>query len=392
MLAVRSGNLKWIVCPSDRKLAKSDPLCEAVLKRFRETEECPLDWPDDWKADAAPLVRRESTIHRLSSSQSGRSICVKIVKRVSRGSQDAATLYAALRHYHAGSNWEIGYTVPEPYGCVPEHQAVIMEWVEGRTFGEILKMEQFSTRKRHANIRKAAGWLRWFHLQSEVRRASQANGRQLNGIRKVFEETADQNPAATVHDPELRCHLEVASRSAGALRDSEIDSAVLHGDFKPTNLIISHSGVVVGIDFMATKRGPVSHDICRFLSDLDFYRNLMGRSFALSPGSGSNDFDAFLSGYGGPAVGIARRAFVYQYFLTILSALVHQRKKFNRQAGHRIRLAVLRRIARQLSHEVSSAGSKPLAEPVRMAWCSRPRIPIEWAVAIWQSELVWSLL
>lgn len=402
MLAVRSGNLKWTVCPRDGEAMMTDPLCETVLERFRQMEACPGDWPDDWKPACAPQVRRESTIHRLGSELSGRSICVKIINKPSRKSRDSARLYAALGHYHARSDREKGYTVPEPYGCIPEHGAVIMEWVEGRTFSEILKKGQFSRRKRHENIRKVAGWLRWFHSQSEMGRENMTNGKQLGVIAQVFGEGRDLHKAATAHDPVLRRYLDQAAKHAGVLGGVEIDSAILHGDFKPTNLLFSRSGVVVGIDFLGVRRGPVTQDICRFLIDLDFYRNLLRRSYALSPGSRSNDFEAFLSGYGGQAGSIPRPAFVYLYFLAILSALVHQRKKFKRGAGLRVRLAVFRSIARQLSNKVSPENRSAVTKPGRIEWFCHPKIPsvrfsslqipLDWGVILWESDLIWSLM
>jgi serine/threonine protein kinase len=388
MLKVGSVNLSSIKSVPAREVPPTDSVCVAILKRFSESDECPENWPDDFKQDGAPLVRRESTIYRLSSVSGRRSICIKVVTRGSRELQDAASLYVALRHYHARSDRERGFTVPEPYGWIPEHRAVIMEWVEGRTFSEILKKELFLTKRRHESIRKVAGWLRWFHSQSKVERGSLANGWQLKGIVKVFNETRDLDKAAMAHDSVLREYFEVASKSSEVLGAAEIDCAILHDDFKPTNLLISSSGVVVGIDFLGRRRGPVSHDIFRFLSDLDFYRNLVGRSFALSSGSKSNDFDVFLAAYGGRAGGIARQPFVYLYFLTILSALVHQRKKFNRRIGHMIRMAVFRGIAKQLSHELTSG----VCRSERIPWRKRPRIPVEWGIVIWQSDLIWSFM
>lgn len=402
MLAVRSENLKRTLSAPERKEPITESPCETVLKRFRSMDECPGDWPDDWKPQGEPQIRRESTIHRLGSERSGRSICVKIVNKPSRKPKDSARLYAALSHYHQRSDRDKGYTVPEPYGCIPELGAVIMEWVEGTTFSEILKKQQFSTRKRHQEIRKVAGWLRWFHSQSELGRENVAESRQLDSIVKVFKERRALDKAATAHDPVLRRHLKMAGKHAGVLRGIETDSAILHGDFKPTNLLFSSSGAVVGIDFQGTRRGPVTQDIFRFLIDLDFYRNLVRRSYALSPGSRSNDFEVFLSAYDGQAASISRPAFVHLYFLAVLSALVHQRKKFRPGARHRVRLAVFRRIARQLSEEISPDGARVAAQPRWMSWLFHPRvpslrfsslqIPIEWAVVLWDSDLIGSLM
>ncbi len=383
-------------------MVMADPLCEAILKCFGEMVDCPADWPDDWKAESAPLIRRESIIHRLSSARGQRSICVKIMKRVSRGSQDAASLHAALQHYHARSDHEKGCTVPEPYGCVLEHDAVIMEWVKGRTFGEILKKEQFSKKKRHDNIRKVAAWLRWFHEQSQVESGPVTQVRILKSIVRVFEEACDLNEAVAAHDPAIRRFLEVAANTNGAIHETEIDFAVLHGDFKATNLLIADSGAVVGIDFLGTKRGPVSHDICRFLSDLDFYRNLLGRSYASGSGPRINDFEVFISAYGGRTSLIAKPTFIYLYFLTILSALVHQRRKFKGGVKHLIRLSVLRSIAKQLSQELTKPADCAATNRKYQPWLSLSRLSglrvpslqgsVDWGVALWESDIISSFI
>jgi tRNA A-37 threonylcarbamoyl transferase component Bud32 len=308
------------------------------------------------------MVRRESTVYRLASARSGKSIAIKIITKPSRAMDDSGSLYAALRHYHARADRERGYTVPEPYGWIPEHHAVIMEWVEARTFNQVLKTDWFFTKRRHAHIRKVAGWLRWFHAQSEIEPGVPVNNKQLKGIVKVFENSSGLESAATAHDPALRNYLQVALKCAGRQRGATMDCATLHGDFKATNILISQTGVV-GIDFLGRKRGSVSHDICRFLSDLDFYHAWLGRSFALKPASKANDFEVFLSAYGGAAGGIDRQAFLHMYYVTILSSLVHQRRKFQRHWGQMLRLALIRSIARQLSNALSKGpgltGAKP---------------------------------
>lgn len=362
MLARRFKSPGRLEKPARRDFSGVDPVCEAILTKFRETEECPEDWPADWKLKGTPMVRRESTVYRLTSVRSGKSIVIKIITRASRGMEDSGSLYAALRHYHARSDREQGYTVPEPYAWIPEHHAVIMEWVEGRTFSKILKTEWFFTKRRHANIRKAAGWLRWFHAQSEMEPATPVNNKQLKGIIKVFEETSGLHQAATAHDSALRDSLNVALKCAGLQRGFKVDCVTLHGDFKATNILISPTGVV-GIDFLGRKRGPVSHDICRFLSDLDFYRAWFGRSFALRSASGANDFEVFLSAYGGAVAGIDRRVWLHWYHVTILSSLVHQRRKFQRRFAHMLRLRVVRRIAVQLSNELSKGLRPSGAQP-----------------------------
>ncbi len=385
-----SRHLKRVVCPHAREVPVTDPRCFVILQRFSAMEDCPEDWPDDWRPNGAPMVRRWSTVYRLDSARSGKSICLKVVNGGTRALEESEKLHAALRHYHARSDRDKGYTVPEPYGWVPEHAAVIMEWVEGLTYGDMLKRELFSRKRRHENLRKVGGWLRWFHEQSPVESESLEKLGQLRGITKVFRKAGDVKKEAASHDPLLRRYLEVAGKSAGVLQGAEIDCAMLHGDFKPTNVLISPAGVVTGIDIADGRRGPVSHDICRFLSDVDFYRNLLGRRFALGPVPRSNDFEAFLSGYGGRAAEIGRRAFGYLYFLTILSVLVNQRKKFQGGTVAMIRLAIFRRIAKELSDEMSPPAGRMAAAgvPGWMRWRLLPPVIMEWALVIWDRELV----
>lgn len=402
MLAVRPAKRQWTKCPRESEPVAMDPACAKVLRRFRKSDQCPAGWPDDWKPDGPAQIRRESTIHRLVSESRGTSICVKIINRPSRRSIDSKRLHAALRHYHARSDRERGFTVPEPFGCLPKLGAIIMEWVEGKTFSELLKMEQFNTRRRHENIRKVAGWLRWFHSQSEMECEKMVAGSQLDGIVQVFEAHGDLHKTAVAGDPALRQHLKLAKRHAAVLDGVKVESAILHGDFKPTNLLFSANGDVVGIDFLGVRRGPVTQDICRFLIDLDFYRNLVRRSYALNPGSRSNDFEAFLSAYGGKAGAVPRPAFLYLYFLAVLSALVHQRRNFKPGAGLRVRLAVFRSIARQLSRKIDPETRSATKPATLSSWFRNPRIPalrvsgaqipVDWCIILWESDLIWSLV
>ncbi|RYD20363.1 MAG: hypothetical protein EOP88_15350 [Verrucomicrobiaceae bacterium] len=402
MLAVRPSNLKWTTGPRQGEPVEMDPACARVLKRLRKPDKCPPGWPDDWKADGPPQVRRMSTIHRLSSEVMGASICVKIINSPSRRGVDSKRLYAALRHYHDRSDRESGFTVPRPYGCLPKHGAIVMEWVEGRTFNDLLKQDQFNTRKRHENIRKVAGWLHWFHSQSDVECERLSAASQLDAIVEVFQESEGLDEAAMAGDPALLRHMSLAARHAGVLDGVEVETAILHGDFKPTNLLFSPNGDVVGIDFSGVRRGPVTQDICRFLIDLDFYRNLVRRSYALSPGSRSNDFKVFLSAYGGKAGAVPRPAFLYLYFLAVLSALVHQRRKFTPGASLWVRLTVFRSIARQLSGRIAPETRGSAAESGALSWFRNPRIsavrmsgaqiPVDWCIILWDSDLVWSLL
>ena len=82
-------------------------------------------------------------------------------------------------------------------------------------------------------------------------------------------------------------------------------------------------------------------------------RAYVGRTFALEKRSASNDFEVFLTTYGGRMAELDRQVFTYLYFLTTLRGLVHQRKKFNPTAVFRMRQAVVCRLAGKLSREVS---------------------------------------
>lgn len=351
MVDTWSGNPDPGMRPASGPTPPPEQIRDAVLRKFMEQDDCPPDWPGDWRPQGAPMVRRESTICRLGSPSSGKSICVKIVHPKPSGSENSGKLFAALRHYHAKSDTRNGYTVAQPYGWVPEHRAVIMEWVDGRNFNEILKREWLSPRKRHDRIRKAAGWLRWFHTQSELEPATLAKQLKLKNIVTIFGQ--EVGSAAMAHDSELLGYLEIARNASKRVQTTPMDLVDLHGDFKPTNLLVASSGAVVGIDFKGDGRGAPVHDICRFLSDLDFHRNVVGRSFALEPRSEANDFEVFLNSYGGRMTELDRDVFTYLYFLTTLRGLVHQRKKFIPSALFRMRQAVVRRLAGKLSREVS---------------------------------------
>ncbi len=335
----------------------NDPTCDSILRCFSAMDECPQDWPQDWKPRGTPQVRRESTVFRLTSPSSGRSICIKLFRAGPDGTRECIRQHAALHFYHARSDHENGYTVPQPHGCVAEHRAVIMEWADGRTYGDILKRDLFSTVRRQENLRKVAGWLRWFHSQSEAGRRILGNRGPLGDISRVFDQVDGLGKSARAHDPAIRELIAVAIGNLDLLHGLEVDLADLHGDFKPTNLLISPSGQVIGLDFMNGKRGPVSQDICRFLCDLDLYRNLLGGSVTSSSVAGNSDFEVFLSAYGGRAANLPQMAAIFLYFLTVLRSIVHQRANFKGGVVQRTRLAVFRRIAKRLARKLTTGDS-----------------------------------
>lgn len=314
---------------------------------------CPVDWPDDWKLKRAPLVRREATLYFLKSPSSGKSIVVKVFTHFQEKGKNSAQLHAALVRYHRGSDLTKGYTVPEPYGLIPDHAAVIMEWVEKPTFHKLLYRDMLSPARRHENIRRVAGWLRWFHSQSEVSTACVGDDQPIRRImRKV--RASGLAESGKWHDESLHRSLELAVKCSTLVRRLSIDHALCHHDFKPTNVLLDDSHIV-GIDFLAHRRDPVTLDICRFLIQLDLYRTLWRKSFALTRRTRGNDFDIFLSAYGGNAAGIGDDELLYLYFVSVLSrwsSLAIHWVNGRRTLSQRFHLFVTRIIARQLTAEM----------------------------------------
>lgn len=337
-----------------------DATCHAVLQSFCGMESCPKDWPNDWELKRPALVRREATLYFLSSASYGKSIVVKVFNNLQDKQRNSAQLYAALDHYHRGSDFQNGYTVPKPYGLIPGYAAVIMEWVEKPTFHKMLYRDMLFPQARHEKIKRVAGWLRWFHSQSDMAAACVGDDQPIRRIvRKVS--ASGFSEGGKWHDESLRQSLELAVKCSSLVKHLSIDHALCHHDFKPTNVLVDDDHIV-GIDFLAHRRDPVTLDICRFLIQLDLYRTLLGKSFALKRGSAGNDFDVFLSAYGEGVTRIGKDELLYLYFVSVLSrwsSLAIHWANGRRTLRQRFHLIVIRSIAKQLSAEMekrSAAG------------------------------------
>jgi hypothetical protein len=351
-----------------KKSPEKDAICHAALQSFKGMESCPTDWPDDWETKRPALVRREATVYFLSSKSSGNSIVVKVFTNPAQKEKDSARLHAALVHYHRGSDFSKGYSVPKPFGLTPQYAAVIMQWVDKPTFHKLLYRDMLFPKARHEKIRRVAGWLRWFHSQSDVAAACIGDDQPIRRIvRKIRASSLSQS--GEWHDDSLHQSLELAVKCSYLLRHVSISHALCHHDFKPTNVLLDDAHII-GIDFLAHRRAPVTHDICRFLIQLDLYRTFWGKSFALKRGSKINDFDVFLSAYGGNVTKIGDDEFLYLYFVSVLSRWSSLAIRWNngkRAIQQRFHIFVIRSIARQLSAELEKRCArgfkKPLGEP-----------------------------
>jgi len=330
-----------------------DATCHAVLQSFSGIESCPRDWPDDWELKRRPLLRREATLYFLRSASSGKSIVVKVFTSLQDKEKNSAQLHALLAHYHRGSDLVNGHTVPKPYGLIPGHAAVIMEWVEKPTFHKLLYRDMLFPKARHEKIKRVAGWLRWFHSQSEVAPSRLGDDPPIRRIvRKV--RASKLAESGKWHDESLFRCLDLAVKCSPIVRRLSIDHALCHQDFKPTNVLLDDTHIV-GIDFLTRRRDPVTLDICRFMIQLDLYRTLWKKSFALTRRTEGNDFDVFLNAYGGGASELGDDELLYLYFVSVLSrwsSLAIRWANGQRNLQQRFHLFVIRVIARQLSVEM----------------------------------------
>jgi hypothetical protein len=154
-----------------------------------------------------------------------------------------------------------GFGIPALYADFSDAHALLLEWVEARELEQALVRAALRPGLHRAQVQRAAAWLRWFH--------------DLNGV--------DERPyQAARHARQLSARLAAAPVAAGRFRDDPlwtaalrrfnvglhrldgipVPSALAHGDFTSTNLLVSGTRVV-GIDLWAEHRLPIAEDLAR---------------------------------------------------------------------------------------------------------------------------------
>lgn len=306
---------------------------------------------DDWEVIGVPMHRRNCAVHFL------RSACFRypqvVLKTFHPGKTKpklAKELFAKSQVCHAGAT--AAYSVPEPIFLSHEHNAWAMERILVPTIGKRLKFGFPAAATRDGIARAAGGWLAWFHSCAKVT-AEPFDAEYFLGKLETLREKAGSNDREVLGaDQFLQTTLALTKEVAHSLHGVSLPHVSVHGDFTPFNLF-GRGGQIVGFDFLARRRLPVSYDVCRFLLYLDLYRLMPTPAAELRKfGCRQRDFEAFAAGHGGDLTWTESgrwQRFQYLEVARRLTSLALRRSEGRKSLFGRIENARVRRTARHLA-------------------------------------------
>jgi len=265
-----------------------------------------------WRIEGSPILARVSTIFKAVRPGLP-SVAVKIYNAGIRPEVVVAQERLLRRMRQA---MQPGLTVPEPLRALPEHRALLMEWIEEPQVSRLLGRVG-SRREERARLFAAAGrWLRHYHEHAGVRAAPLDAGR-LRGEIDALLGGGDGKPRLLRDAAFLRFHDRLREH-APCFEGLPVAHARVHGDFNPNNLMHGRDRTV-GIDLGLTPSSPVTSDICRFLVLAETSKPFIGRSGRLGPlGAERLDLEAFLSAYGALSPALGERQFAFLYLAEVL--------------------------------------------------------------------------
>lgn len=308
---------------------------------------------DDWLESRSPLQRRDCRIHFLRSATFRLPEVVLKSYRADNSSRNhVRALFRRIRSFHQRSTAEC--TVPEYLLFVPRRNALVMEYVAAPLAGQLLIRRFHSPAQRAEIVRRAAGWLRWFHSHSEIETAGFDAAVVRTRLERMQNKLHQTNGGPGEGDPFLRDCVARAHLYAAEMADTPLLHAAVHGDYTPFNLFLGPTKAY-GFDFNENKRQHVHQDICRFLLYLDTYRLRPPRDAELARyGGRRNDYETFFGAYGEDAAP-SREVWLALQFIEITRRLASITLQRSRGKGHLLRVVetpFLRRKARLIARQL----------------------------------------
>lgn len=209
----------------------------------------------------------------------------------------AAQQASALRHGQALRAGSGPFSVPELYGVFEAESGVLVERVPHLQLEQFLVRAAAAPARHRAALRLVGGWLRHFHALGPI-----DEGRfSADRYRALLEARIARASAAglgILSEPLWRRAQTWWDHALGTLDGTRLPSALTHGDFTSTNILIG-PGRVTGIDLWAEERAPLAEDLARM-----FVYLAMGDPFPLRARVGAYPLEhrraaqELLSGYG----------------------------------------------------------------------------------------------
>lgn len=297
------------------------------------------------------FARRDGQIYKATAPDHEMAVAIKVFTNENLRDQAPTQIFDALQFYHSKSEGTPILTVPKPFGVIADEGAVMMEWIKAPTMTSRLQAYRLSKNRRDRDVRNAARWLQWFHTQSGISKAVYDTMPSRKRFRRRARELETLDSGFLKRNPALSEHLEMWRKYNFALPEIELDHAITHHDFTPSNIFMERNRVV-GFDLAGLKRWPVTFDICRFIVYLGIYRIISIPPGELRTyGCSKRDFECFAEAYGDGLTSIPRRVMLYLFYTEILRRWLSLAKQNIESSRFRRRLQIfhLKRMARHVS-------------------------------------------
>ena len=284
----------------------------------------------EWRVATKPLVRQNSTIHRLQCNSCGAEIIAKVVE--ARGGTDARRRalvreHAALNELQSAYPQDSRLKVATPVDFMVEDSCAILvtRFYSGDTAARYIRTRD---PQRVAQLYRTAGaWLRRLHDCSPAKPAHGQLGvaDKLGYVRTNF-------GSAMLRDRVLRDGYAALERCATGLSAIKLPFARQHGDCKPENFIYDGT-CMVGLDVQWEIVGATVYDVAQFL-DNAWLSALPALRLSVGPGAYPAAEAAFLQGYG-EAHGMPGLRWAQLYFALCYLGRCHQRRWLARAYARR---------------------------------------------------------
>jgi hypothetical protein len=300
------------------------------------------DW--DWKVSVVTTAR-ESWLFKAASPQAPWPLAVKVYCTATPDALPARQL-RVLGQYHDAMAGQPGLTVPAPWAVLPQHRALMMQWIDAPRVDKLLN--RASGRTERSRIMAEAGrWLRHFHDQGEH------DARRLGDLDllRPLDILMGSLGLETAPDPAFRTAHATLQDCVRDLRDAPIPLVTAHGDFSPANLFLGNDRAV-GFDFKAKPAWPAARDIMHFLVYAKSFNTSTWR--LLTTQVVRHDQEAFLSGYGALDDAMDARLLTVFQLSEALHSWAHSLDRIRREGRNLRRTARTRRLRSMATHAARS--------------------------------------
>jgi Ser/Thr protein kinase RdoA (MazF antagonist) len=200
-----------------------------------------------------------SSVYRMSWGGAPFPIAIKVFAQ----GQESGRLFKALQNASELLDEASDFTVPRAVGHLPQHNIVLMEWIDGSTIASLIKRPGCTTEQASTYLNRAGEWLGRLHSA----RIFDDRPLELDYLIERVDELSHQLPQQGVRGTVASRALNKLRLSASAVAGVPVVRCWSHGDFKPMNILVS-GRKTVGMDLESVSSSPSIEDIAHFLNHL----------------------------------------------------------------------------------------------------------------------------